>query len=314
MYDILALGELLIDFTPAGKNEHGYPIFAQNPGGAPANLLTVASKMGLKTAMIGKVGEDAFGAFLKGVLGEQKIDTSGLVMDKACDTTLAFVHLGDEGDRSFSFYRKTGADKFLSESDIDLSLIDNTKIFHFGTLSLTDEPARSATKCALKYAREKGKIISFDPNWRAPLWDSADSFLEQSRESLPYCDIVKMSEEELALFTKTKDIASGAEILLNEYKNIAVLCVTMGKDGCCVCERVNHTHVPIYDAGKAIDTTGAGDCFFGAFLFKVLETGKPIGEISIDELKKCAEFASKVAGISTTRHGGIPSIPSIDEV
>ena len=314
MYDIIALGELLIDFTPAGKNEHGYPMFAQNPGGAPANLLTVASRMGLKTAMMGKLGDDSFGAFLKNVLAHEQVDVRGLMMDKLYDTTLAFVHLGDDGDRSFSFYRKMGADKFLRESDIDVSQIDNTKIFHFGTLSLTDEPSRSATKYAMKYADEKGKIISFDPNWRPPLWSGVDVFLEQSIECLPYCTVVKMSEEELALFTNTNDIEKGIESLLSEYENILVLCVTMGKEGCFICNRKQHTHVPIFDAGQPIDTTGAGDCFFGAFLYKLLKSGEEVEKISHVSLVGCAEFASKVAGISTTRHGGIPSIPTIDEL
>ena len=214
MFDVVALGELLIDFTPAGTSEAGNVLFERNPGGAPANVLAAVTKLGGTGALIGKVGSDQFGFFLRDVLEKHGIDGRGLRFSHDVNTTLAFVQLNEHGDRSFSFYRKPGADTTLAPEDLDFGLIDSAKIFHFGSLSMTDEPARSATRTALEYARKKGKIITYDPNWRPVLWTSDEQAKENMLFGLQYADVLKISEEELMFLTGSGDIDAGSRRFL----------------------------------------------------------------------------------------------------
>ncbi len=323
MFDITAIGELLIDFTPVYKDDIGYPKFEQNPGGAPANMLVCASKLGLKTCFIGKVGLDNFGNFLKNVLDDADVDTKGLVLDKKYETTLAFVHLDKNNNRSFSFYRLSGADKFLNKEEIDFHLIENTKILHFGTVSLSYDPCRSATIEAVNYAIKKKKIISLDVNFRKPLWNDTDKAIEYIKKSLFLSHIVKLSEEELELVTCMKDIEKSIEKVICEYPNICILAITLGEKGCYVSNRNEYKYMPANtkinkNPINVVDTTGAGDCFTGAFIYHIMNEFKALNEhieeIDIDVLEKAAIFANKAASICITKKGGIPSMPSMKEI
>lgn len=323
MFHITAIGELLIDFTPISKSEKGYPVFEQNPGGAPANLLVSASKLGLKTAFIGKVGEDNFGYFLKNVLDDFNVDTSGLVIDERFETTLAFVHLDEENNRSFTFYRSKGADKFLEDKEVNKKLIDESKVFHFGTVSLTEEPCRSTVLNMVNYAIDNDKIISLDVNWRKFLWKDFDDAINIIKKSVSLAHIVKLSEEELQLITGVENIEEAIQKLLSEYSNIDILAVTLGENGCFVSNNVETKYIPgnLKINGKplkVVDTTGAGDCFMGAFISYLINeydlSKKELSEISIETLEKASKFANKAASICVTKKGGIPSMPSLSEI
>ena len=242
MIDITAIGELLIDFTPCGKDERGVPMFAQNPGGAPANVLAMAAHLGGRTAFIGKVGRDAFGIFLRNVLFKNRISSAGLVADKTVPTTLAFVQLDENGDRSFTFYRNPGADQMLTVQEIKLELIDNCQVFHFGSVSMTHDPSRSATIYAAEYAKAQGKLVSFDPNYRAMLWDSETEALEQIKRGVSIADILKVSEEEAQLITGEKDPASASQKLLN--MGPALVLVSLGELGAYYRNHVCSGYVP----------------------------------------------------------------------
>ncbi|MGE5612902.1 MAG: PfkB family carbohydrate kinase [Bacillota bacterium] len=314
MFDITALGELLIDFTPHGFSESGNPLFERNPGGAPANLLSAASKLGAATAFIGKVGNDAFGRFLAKTLEACNINTSGLKFSDSVNTTLAFVHLDEKGDRSFSFYRNPGADMMLEERDIDESLIKSSRIFHFGSLSMTGEPARSATLKALEIAKDSGAVISFDPNLRPPLWKSLDDARAQMRKGLEYANILKISEEELEFLTGEKEPAKGTEILLNCNCNIALIIVTLGPSGAFFRAGSLTGRVPTYDV-KVVDTTGAGDAFLGGALYKLKGLGlEQLCTLSKKDLEDILSFANAVGALTTTKRGGIPAVPGIHDV
>ncbi len=228
--DVVALGELLIDFTENGVSEQGNKIFEANPGGAPCNVLSMLSNYGKKTAFIGKVGDDQFGNLLKQTIENIGIDTSGVILDKGFNTTLAFVHTMIDGDRDFSFYRKYSADCMLNESEIDENLIKNSKVFHFGTLSMTNETCFMATKKALDIAKNNCLLITFDPNLRKSLWDSLEQAKEKIKFGLNYCDILKISDEELEFLTSEKDIKKGVKIIKSEY-DINLIVVTLGKNG-----------------------------------------------------------------------------------
>ena len=311
MFDVTALGEILIDFTPCGKSAAGQRIFEQNPGGAPANVLTCLSKCGKKTAFIGKVGKDMHGAFLKSVLEENDICTDGLLEDENVFTTLAFVALSDSGERSFSFARKPGADTCLTKEEIRKDLIANSKVFHIGSLSLTSEPVKSATFYALELAKEYGCIISYDPNYRAPLWDSREKAIEGMRSVLSYVDVMKISDEETELLTGISDPEMAAKKLIEN--GISIVAVTLGADGALICTKEGCEHVKGYQV-RIVDTTGAGDSFWGGFLTQLLESGKMPSEVSLKEAAAFVDYGNAVASLCVEKRGAIPAMPTKAEV
>ena len=311
MTDVVALGELLIDFAAKSTDAAGYPTMAANPGGAPGNFLAALNAYGKKTAFLGKVGQDAFGRLLLFTLEQAGIETKGIVTDSSVFTTLAFVTFDEHGDRSFSFARKPGADTQLRWEEIDTRLIDDAKVFHFGTLSLTDEPARTATQKAVAYAKSKGKLISCDPNLRLPLWPDEDAAKEQILWSLRQADVVKISDNEVEFLWGCTPEA-GAEKLLEEF-GVSLAMVTLGPDGCLL--KTKHA---AYRARcpkvHPIDTTGAGDIFGGSAMARLLELAKPPRELTADDLAYIGTFAATAASLSTEHSGGIPSIPNKDAV
>ena len=311
MIDVVALGELLIDFAAKSTDASGYPTMAANPGGAPGNFLAALNAYGKKTAFLGKVGSDTFGHLLLGTLNGAGIETRGIVVDDSVFTTLAFVTFDENGDRSFSFARKPGADTQLTWEEIDKSLIDDARVFHFGTLSLTDEPVRLATQKAVAYAKEKGKLITCDPNLRKPLWPSEDAAREQMLWSLAQADVVKISDNEVEfLWNCTPE--EGADKLLKEF-GVSLAMVTLGPDGCLL-KTENASFRAVCPKVHPIDTTGAGDIFGGSALSRLLELEKPIAALTEADLAYIGSFAAAAASLSTEHSGGIPSIPEKDAV
>lgn len=306
MKDVVALGELLIDFAPVSADEAGYPTLKAQPGGAPGNFLAALQAYGCATALLGKVGDDGFGVLLRRTLEERGIETSGVLVDPGVFTTMAFVTLDAEGNRSFSFARKPGADTCLREDELDFSLIDECKVFHFGTLSLTEEPARSATAAAVKYAKKQGKLISFDPNLRKPLWPSDAAAKEQIEWGLRKADIVKISDEEIE-FLWGLSPEDGAKKLLSEY-GVQLVYATLGPKGCYTANGQASVKVASPSGLHVVDTTGAGDIFGGSAMSRFLRLGKAPGELSADELFAVTRFACCAASLSTQTHGGINSI------
>ena len=264
MIDVAALGECLIDFTPNGENAQGIALFARNPGGAPANVLAMNARLGGKTAFIGKVGRDGFGDFLRQTLLDSGIDVSGLAVDEKVPTTLAFVQLDANGDRSFTFYRSPGADIMLRESEVDTALLDDCAIFHFGSVSMTADPCRTATLSAARYARQKGKLVSFDPNYRPLLWDDTEEAVLRMKEGIRLADILKVSEEEMQLVTGESDPERGSKALLDMGPSLVL--VSMGAKGAYCRNAVCAGALPTFDV-PTVDTTGAGDAFMGAIHF-----------------------------------------------
>lgn len=307
MFDVVALGESLIDFTPAGTNELGMALFARNPGGAPANVLAMCAKLGARTSFIGKVGCDAFGAFLRQTMQEAGIDLSGLAVDETVPTTLAFVQLSTTGDRSFSFYRKPGADIMLRRQDVPQALLRDCRIFHFGGVSLTDEPCRRATLWSAQQARQAGALVSYDPNYRPLLWQDTSSAAAQLRSALRLADLVKVSEEELVLLSGTSDLEVGAARLRG--LGPAVVVVTQGAGGAFVQTAATSVHRPAYPVA-AVDTTGAGDAFWGALLFRVrgLDTDS-LRALSAAVWGDILAFANAAGSLTTTKPGAIPAMP-----
>ena len=311
MIDVVALGELLIDFAAKSTDKKGYPTMVANPGGAPGNFLAALNAYGRKTAFLGKVGNDAFGHLLLGTLEEAGIETKGIVVDGSVFTTLAFVTFDENGDRSFSFARKPGADTQLTWEEIDKSLIDDARVFHFGTLSLTDEPVRTATQKAVAYAKERGKLITCDPNLRKPLWPSEDAAREQMLWSLRQADVVKISDNEVEfLWNCTPE--EGADKLLKEF-GVSLAMVTLGPDGCLL-KTKNASFLASCPKVHPIDTTGAGDIFGGSALSRLLELEKSIDALTDEDLAYIGRFAATAASLSTEVSGGIPSIPEKDAV
>ena len=312
MIDVVALGELLIDFACLSTDADGYPTMAAHPGGAPANFLAALSKFGTKTALLGKVGTDAFGKLLTATLKKAGIETRGLVATADVFTTLAFVTFDAHGDRAFSFSRKPGADTCLSFDELDLRLIDEAKVFHFGTLSLTDEPARSATYQAVAYAKSKGKLITYDPNLRKPLWCDLETAKAQLLWGLGQADVVKISDEEVE-FLFGLGVEEGAAHILKHF-GVKLVFITCGADGCFFQNPIASGMVPSLSGIRVIDTTGAGDIFGGSALWKLLELGKAPEMLTEAELRDIVTFACTSAGLSTTRPGGISSVPAYGEV
>lgn len=323
MFDITALGELLIDYTPAGKSAAGMDLFEQNPGGAPANVLACASKLGNRTAFLGKIGTDMQGVFLRKTLQNAGINTDGLVSDDSFFTTLAFVSLSDHGERSFSFARKPGADTQIRKEEVDLSMIRNSRIFHFGSLSLTDSPARETTLFALEEAKKADCVIAYDPNYRPHLWKSREQAQEQMRSVLSYVDMIKISGEEAELITGHADPQTAAESLIKT--GIKVAAVTLGENGAVVAAKDGCAAISGYKV-NAIDTTGAGDAFWGAFLYcidrlgnlggygDIVRLGEPVSEIGLPQLWKIADFANAAAACCVTKRGAIPAMPELSEI
>lgn len=309
-YDVVAMGELLIDFAMNGQSEQGNNCFEACPGGAPCNVLAMLGKLGRKTAFLGKVGEDQFGKLLKETIEEVGVDTTGLRMDQEIPTTLAFVHTFPDGDRDFSFYRKPGADMMLREEEVDYDVIRQAKIFHFGTLSMTDEPVRSATKKALEVAKEAGCLISLDPNLRPPLWKSLDEAKRMMEYGFRYCDILKISDNEIQFVSGKEDYDEGIRYLQETY-HIPLIFLTMGKDG----SRAYYKGMCVEKTGYRVDTvetTGAGDTFCGSALNGVLERG--IDNLTEKDLTEILDFANAAAAIVTTKKGAIRSMPEQEEV
>ncbi len=312
MIDVVALGELLIDFATQSVDADGYPTMAAHPGGAPANFLAALTKFGARTALLGKIGTDAFGKMLIGTLEKSGIETRGLLADDKYFTTLAFVTFDEHGDREFSFSRKPGADTMLTFEELDLRLIDEAQIFHFGTLSLTDEPARTATYRAVAYAKSKGKLITYDPNLRKPLWQNLEEAKEQLIWGLSQADVVKISNEEVD-FLFGLGAEEGADYIL-EHFGVKLVFVTCGADGCFFKNARAQGHVPSLSGIKVIDTTGAGDFFGGSAVWKLLQLGTAPDALEGAQLQEIVTFACTSAGLSTTRSGGISSVPGLEEV
>ena len=312
MYEVIALGELLIDFTASAPSGQGNPQFEANPGGAPCNVLAMLARLGRRTAFVGKVGEDIFGRMLKTAIEEAGIGSAGLVLDPAAHTTLAFVQNAPDGDRAFSFYRDPGADELLCPEELPLEMLGQTRIFHFGSLSLTREPSRSATRAAVEAARAGGALVSFDPNLRASLWKSLDTAKEQMLWGCSVCGLLKIAEEELEFLTGCKEIGEGAAQLRERFPNIQLLLVTRGKQGSIAFWKELMVSQPTYLQIKAVDTTGAGDTFCGCCLHFVLEYG--LEQLNEERLTGMLRFANAAASLITAKKGAIRSMPELDAV
>ena len=311
LYDVVALGEVLIDFTQNGKSAQGNGLFEANPGGAPGNVLAMLNNLGKKTSFIGKVGNDQFGLMLKATLEELGIGTENLMLDDEVHTTLALVHTFEDGDRDFSFYRNPGADMMLRADEVQEELIQSTKIFHFGTLSMTHEGVREATKKALDVAKASGAMISFDPNLREPLWKSLDEAKEQVLYGLQYADILKISDNEIQWLTGEEDYTEGVK-KIRELKDIPLILVSMGKEGSRAYYKDMIVEVKPFLQKNTIETTGAGDTFCANVLNYVLENG--LKDLTEEGLKEMLTFANAAASIITTKKGALKVMPTKADV
>lgn len=310
-FDVTALGELLIDFTENGVSGQGNPLFEANPGGAPCNVLAMLSRLGHKTAFVGKVGKDFFGEQLKSAICEVGIDADYLRMDEAVHTTLALVHTFPDGDRDFSFYREPGADMMLTEEEVPAELLADTKVFHFGTLSMTHEGVRKATKKAVALAEESGALISFDPNLRPPLWKSMEEAREQVLYGLEHCHILKISDNEIQWLTGEEDYTAGVNWIHDRYHTPLIL-VSMGKEGSRAYYQGRMVEVKPYLRENTIETTGAGDTFCGCVLHYIVEHG--LEDLTDGNLTEMLDFANCAASIITTRKGALRVMPTRDEI
>ena len=310
-FDVTALGELLIDFTENGMSAQGNPLYEANPGGAPCNVLAMLNRAGRKTAFIGKVGQDIFGNRLRAVLDEVGIDTSNLVSDADVRTTLAFVETFADGDRDFSFYRNPGADMMLGEEELHLELLADTRLFHFGTLSMTHEKVRRATKKAVAAAKENGALISFDPNLRPPLWKSLDDAKAQTAYGLSQCDILKISDNEIQWFTGEEDFDAGIRRLRSQY-DIPLILLSMGREGSRAYYKDLCVEAAPFLQEETIETTGAGDTFGACCLHFVLEYG--LDHLDEGKIAGMLRFANAAASIITTRKGALRVMPEMSEV
>lgn len=309
-YDVIALGELLIDFTMNGQSEQGNNMFEACPGGAPCNVLALLNKMGKKTAFIGKVGKDQFGTLLRDTITEAGIDASNLMVDENVNTTLAFVHTFPDGDREFSFYRNPGADMMLTADEVNPEVVKDTKGFHFGTLSMTHEGVREATKKAVETAKANGCLVSFDPNLRPPLWSSLDLAKEQMEYGFGKCDILKISDNEIQFVSGKEDYDEGIAYLQETY-NIPLILLTMGKDGSRAYYKGMRVERPGFSV-KAIETTGAGDTFCGSSLNYLVE--HDFENLTEEQLGEMLTFANAAAALVTTKKGAIKAMPVKEEV
>ncbi len=311
MISVTALGEVLIDFTDNGTSAAGQKLFERNPGGAPANVLVALERLGLSTAFIGKVGQDMHGDFLRATLVANDVNCDGLISDPDFFTTLAFVALSEDGERTFSFARKPGADTQLRPEDLNEDIIRNSKVFHVGSLSLTDEPARSATIAALDIAKDAGCVMSYDPNYRNTLWTSPEAASEQMRSIVKYMDLIKISGEETALMTGIEEPAAAAKALLDQ--GAKVVCVTLDAEGALVATKEGTAVVPSFKV-EAVDTTGAGDSFWGGFLCAFLDSKLAPADVTLEDAKSFARFGNAVASLCVRQRGAIPAMPTLPEV
>ena len=311
MNDVVAMGELLIDFIQNDTGDKGTPIFEANPGGAPCNVLAMLSRLGYSTAFIGKVGDDYFGRMLGKTIRETGISDEGLLYDRHVNTTLALVHTLPGGDRVFSFYRKPGADIMLTDEEVNRTLIDKCRVFHFGSLSLTNEPVAAATKAAVAYARNAGKLISFDPNLREPLWENE----EQAKAAIWYgigeCDVLKIADNEIKWLTGKEDYDEGVH-RIQERSNVKLVNVTLGKEGSLAYYMNQKYYGRPFLSDRTIDTTGAGDTFCACVIGFLLEHG--LDGLKEADLENMLSFANAAASIVTTRKGAILSMPDRKEV
>lgn len=311
-YDVIALGEALIDFTPAGSSGKGMPLYEANPGGAPANVLAAVNKLGGRTAFIGKVGDDAHGRFLADNMARYGIDLSGLRFDRKIPTTLAFVTLDEKGDRSFSFYRKPGADVMLRESELDECMLCDCRVFHFGSVSLTDDPARTATLRAAEIAKRAGAIISYDPNYRPLLWNDPGAAVTEMKRGAEIADVVKVSDVEMEMLAGTPDLSKGADYF--HKLGAALVLVSMGADGSYISTRKYAVRLPTYDVAT-VDTTGAGDAFLGCILSSVCGmTLEEIGDLGPFDLQELLDAANACGSLATTKTGAMPALPTAEEI
>lgn len=310
-FDVVALGEVLIDFTNNGVSEQGNALFEANPGGAPCNVLAMLKKLGHSTAFIGKVGQDMFGQQLKDTLQEVGIHVENLIMDSQGNTTLAFIHTLPDGDRDFSFYRNPGADMLLLPSELNSDLLNDTKIFHFGSLSMTHEGVREATKTAIEIAKKAGAIISFDPNLRPLLWNDLEEAKEQIHYGLKNCNILKISDNEIRWFTGIEDFEEGIRFLQKNY-DISLILLSLGKDGSRAYLGNVRVQAPAFIQTNTIETTGAGDTFCGSCLHYVLNNG--LDQLTENTLKEMLLFANAAASIITTKKGALRVMPSSEDV
>ena len=312
MKDLVTIGEILIDLTYSGR-ENNVPVYVANPGGAPANVAVAAARLGADAAFIGKVGQDYYGGFLRRTLEENGVDVSGMQIDSDAPTTLAVVSVSETGERSFSFYRRNCADTLLNNGEVSTELLGNTRFLHFGSVSLTDDPARSATLYAAQKAKELGAVITYDPNYRANLWRSEAEAVERMKSVLPFVDILKISDEELPLLTGTDDPEAGTRQLFEEY-GIALILLTLGPDGAFY-RRGDETGKAAGFSVKVADTNGAGDTFFGAFLSRMASLGVYRPEkLRTEQLYESVRTANLAASLTTSRHGAIPAMPDLQEL
>ena len=308
--DITAIGEILIDLTQTGTDSRGIPQFSANPGGAPANLAVAAARLGAQTAFIGKAGDDSFGKYLRQVLKENQVDVSGFLSDRQYNTTMAVVSVDQSGERSFSFYRNPSADTMLRPEEIRTEWLEHSRIVHFGSVSLTAEPARSATLEAVRTAKRLGSVISYDPNYRASLWPDTDTAVCQMKEPLPLTDILKVSDEELPLLTGTDDLLTGTALLAEQ--GIRLILVTLGAKGAFYRFGGKTGLIPGVPC-KVADTNGAGDTFFGAALSRIAGLDS-LDALTIPALEQIIAFANRAASITTSRSGAIPAMPLLSEL
>ena len=312
MFKAIASGELLIDFNTVATDEMGYPTLEGHPGGATINCLATLRKFGAEAAFIGKAGNDAFGKMLQHTISHFGIDTVNVLLSDEAFTTLAFVTLDETGDREFSFARKPGADLLLRFDEVDLSVFEGADVFHFGTVSMTEEPSRSTTKQLVEYARSKGILIGYDPNLRRNLWANLDDAREQMLWGLSKADIVKISDEEIEfLFGLSPE--EGAKKILDTYP-VQLVYATCGAKGSYYFTRNVCGFMPAMTGLNVIDTCGAGDIFGGSAMFRFLQHGKPASELTKEDLDDITRFATVSAGLSTQKHGGISSIPDLSDV
>lgn len=310
-YDVVALGELLIDFTENGTSGQGNPVYEANPGGAPCNVLSMLNRLGHQTAFLGKVGNDIFGRQLRSTVESAGINVEGLLTDEDVRTTLAFVETKPDGDRDFSFYRNPGADMMLREDEVRDDIIADAKIFHFGTLSMTNEPVRNATKHAIAVAKENGALISFDPNIREPLWKDMEEAKEQTAYGLSVCDILKISDNEIQWFSGKEDYTEGIRMLQQTYQ-IPLILLSMGRDGSRAYYKNMIVEVPAFLQKNTMETTGAGDTFGACCLHYILQYG--LMELTEQQLKDMLTFANAAASIITTRKGALRVMPYLEEI
>lgn len=309
--DVVALGEMLIDYTQSGTTETGIRTFEENPGGAPGNMAVAVAKLGRKVSFVGKVGTDLQGELLIDTLKNNQVDVFGMVQDERYFTTLAFVQINEKGERKFSFARKPGADTRLEECELKSEILTDAKVFHFGSLSLTEEPSRGTTWAAAKMAKDAGAVISYDPNYRELLWSSREAAMEQMRSVVGLVDIMKISDEETELLTGKESPEEASQCLLDQ--GVKVVVVTLGGEGAFLRTKDGTVKVSGYKV-QPVDTTGAGDSFWGGFVYSIVNSGKELVDLTVEELGRFVKFGNALASLCVEKRGGIPAMPELAAV